>query len=440
MDSIVDIWNEAYFDNRLSPGAVAALEPLNEAGADAQAVADRAFREMRVARFDPADLSALTAWSFGFVVPKVLPSAWGGVIPPVTMVGRHRKLDDYIATNPWHQPTSGPVLMEMGCGFPPSTVLDSAAALSGWRVIGVDPLLDQRYLLHDDRGDYACFSDEEHLSYYQTRLLEADPDPAARQARYHRLLHRLLPLLADNNTGELAEVEQDGVRLVRNPLRRYESDNLILTPGAIGSFDIEGGVDVIRCLNVLMFFDQAFRERTLQWARGILRPGGLLICGMNWARSTNSRYTVYQEQNGELVPQEFAFSIDNVRPTALTAWYALHDDYLENLCRAEAVGIIRSEEGFQRRFDERLDALLAQTGMRRGADGYLDSANVDPFQADLDEISAGLVEQLDREGFVDDAVTVLRHAGRDAWRNAVGHVAMRPVPPRPLETSVLGCG
>jgi SAM-dependent methyltransferase len=440
MSGIVDRWNAAYFDNRLSPGAVAALEPLNEAGADAQAVADRAFRQMRVARFNPADFSALTAWSFGYVVPRVLPSAWGGVIPPVTMVGRHCKLDDYVAANPWHQPTSRPVLIEMGCGFPPSTVVDSAAALSGWRVVGVDPLLDQRYLLHDNRGDYACFSDEENLSYYQTRLLEVDPDSAARQARYHRLLHRLLPLLADDNTGELAEVEQDGVLLVRNPLRRYESDNIMLAAGEIGSFDIEGGVDVIRCLNVLMFFDQAFRERTLQWASRILRPGGLLICGMNWACSTISRYTVYQEQNGKLVPREFAFGIDNVRPTALTAWYALHDDYLENLCRTEAVGIIRSDESFRHRFDERLDALLKQTGMRRGADGYLDSTNVNPSQADLDEINAALVEQLDRDGFVDEAVTVLRHAGRDAWRNAVGHVAMRPVQPRPLAASVLRCG
>lgn len=438
MGSIVDKWNAAYFGNRLSPGVVAELEPLNEAGADAQAVADRAFRLMRVARFDPADLSALTAWSFGFVVPRVLPSAWGGVIPPVTMVGRHRKLDDYIATNPWHQPTNEPVLMELGCGFPPSTVTDSAAALMGWRVIGVDPLLDPRYLLYDDQGDYACFSDEEHLSYYQTRLLEADPDPAAMGARYRRLLRRLLPLLAGDNNGELAEVEQDGARLVRNPLRRYESDNVQLIPGEIGSVEIEGGVDVIRCMNVLMFFDQEFRERTLRWASGILRPGGLLICGMNWVRSTISRYTVYQERSGELVPREFAFGIDNIRPTALTAWYALHDDYFENLCRDETVGIIRSDEDFRHRFDDRLDTLLARTGMRRGADGYLDSTNVDPFRADLDEISAELVEQLDREGFVNEAVTVLRHAGREAWRNALGHVAMRPVTPHPLEASVLG--
>ena len=50
------------------------------------------------------------------------------------------------------------------------------------------------------------------------------------------------------------------------------------------------------------------------------------------------------------------------------------------------------------------------------------------------------VAQLDREGFVDEAVTVLRQADRDAWRNAVRHVAMRPVSPRPLEASVLGYG
>lgn len=60
--------------------------------------------------------------------------------------------------------------------------------------------------------------------------------------------------------------------------------------------------------------------------------------------------------NGERGPREFSVSIDNVRPTALIAWYALHDDYHENLCSVEAVGIIRSDEGFQRRFDERLDA------------------------------------------------------------------------------------
>lgn len=166
--------------------------------------------------------------------------------------------------------------------------------------------------------------------------------------------------------------------------------------------------------------------------------GGLFLCGSNWALSTSSRYTVYQEQGGHLVPREFAFSIDNVRPIALAPWYALHDDNLENLCNAEAVGIIRSDDGFRRRFDVRLDELLEQAGVcARGADGYLAGAAEETRVDDLEEHGADLVEQLDREGFVDDAVSVLRRTGRDAWRNGVGHVAMQPIQPHPLAPSTV---
>lgn len=435
MGSLVDRWNAAYFDDRLSSGALAALSPLNEASADAQALADRAFRLMRLARFDAADLAVFTARTLG-TVSKAVPSAWDGAVPPVTMAGRHRKLDDYIAANPWHRPTGEPVLVDLGCGFPPFTAIDSAATLAGWRIIGVDPAFD-RYLVYDDRGDYACFDDDQRLRFYQSGI--RDPEPAATRERFRRLFHQLLPLLPGNDSGELAEVQHDGARLVHNPLRGYETDNLVLTRGEMGSFTVAGGVDVIRCMNVLMYFDQAFREGALRWAGELLRPGGLVVCGSNWAHSISSRYTVYQECDGSLGPREFAFSIDNLRPVELAPWYALHDDNLENLCNAEAVRIIRGDEIFRRRFDERLDVLLAQAGIcHRGSDGCLGGADEHLTPADIEEHGAGLVEQLEGEGFVDDAVTVLRQAGRNAWRNAVGHIAMQPVPPRPLPASAVG--
>lgn len=435
MSSIVDQWNAAYFDYRLSPGALAALSPLNEASTDAQLLADRAFRLMRLARIDAADLSVLTARTLGNV-PKTVPSAWDGAVPPVTMAGRHHKLDKYLAANPWHRPTGQPVLVDLGCGFPPFTAIDSAATLAGWRIIGVDPSFD-RYLVYDDRGDYACFDDDEQLRFYQSGI--RDPDTAATRERFRRLLRHLLSLLPGKEGDEFAEVEYDGTRLVRNPLRRYETDTVLLTRGEVGSFSVEGGVDVIRCMNVLMYFDQAFRERAVQWAGMLLRPGGLLVCGSNWAHSISSRYTVYQECDGSLETREFAFSIDNLRPIALAPWYALHDDNAENLCNAEAVGIIRSDESFRRRFDDRLDVLLAQAGIcHRGSDGFLGSADEGLTPADIEERGAALIEQLDGEGFVDGAVTVLRQAGRNAWRNAVGHVAMKPVQPRPLPASAVG--
>lgn len=233
-------------------------------------------------------------------------------------------------------------------------------------------------------------------------------------------------------------MELEGARLVRNPLRRYETRNLALTKGGVGSLDIEGGADVIRCMNVFMYFDHPFRQRALQWAARVLRPGGLFVGGSNWARSTSSRYTVYQRQDRRLIPREFALSIDNVRSVSIAPWYALHDDNVENLCNAEAVGIIRSDDGFRCRFDERLDALLTQAGICcRGADGYL-GADKDASPAELDAYAPMLVEQLDGEGFVDQAIAVLRRAGREAWRNCIGHIAMQPVQPRPLPASAVG--
>ena len=433
MPNIVDRWNAAYFDDGLSPGALSALAGLVTAEQDAQALADRVFRLMRMAQFGPADLSLFTAWAIGFSMPRTVPSAWDGAVPPVTMAGRHHRLDDYIAGNSWHRPHDEPVLVDLGCGFPPFTTVESAARLPGWQVIGVDPSFG-RYLLYDEVGDYACVDDDGGVGYYRTGTV--DPDPAGTRARFRRLLDRLVPLLPGEDTGELQEVECGGARLVRNPLRGYEQPNLTLRQGEIGSFSVEAGVDVIRCMNVFMYFDRAFRERALDWALSLLRPGGLVLCGSNWARSASSRYTVYQEDGGTLAPREFAFSIENVRPLELAPWYALHDDDLESLCNAAAVATVRADEQFRGRFDERLDALLVQRGFcPRGPDGYLGGPR---GQMSVDECTkqcAELAAQLEREGFVDDAVTALRRAGQDAWRNVAGHVAMRPVEPRRLPAS-----
>lgn len=73
------------------------------------------------------------------------------------------------------------------------------AAVTGWHVIGVDPSFS-RYLVYDERDNYACFDDDGHLRYYHTSSI--DPDPAATRARFHRLLHRLRPILM----GDIGEV------------------------------------------------------------------------------------------------------------------------------------------------------------------------------------------------------------------------------------------
>jgi hypothetical protein len=202
-------------------------------------------------------------------------------------------------------------------------------------------------------------------------------DPVLTRARFHGLLQMLLPLLPAVNDGELAEVEHRGA------------------PGA----------------------QSAPSLRTRQPA----------------ADPRRKRLSRHRERCCHLMPREFAFSVDNVRSVAIAPWYTLHDDSHENIYNAEAVGIIRNDEAFRIRFDERLDALLAQNGVcRRQPDGYLGIADEQVTEAAPDQRTAAIIQQFDNEGFVDDAVTVLRRAGRHTWRNAAGHIAMRPVWPRPL--------
>jgi hypothetical protein len=85
----------AYFDNRLSPAALTALEVLNGASADAQALADRTFRLMRVARFDAVDLSVHTAQLLG-TVPRSVPSASATTLSGCRVLGVDPSFDHYL--------------------------------------------------------------------------------------------------------------------------------------------------------------------------------------------------------------------------------------------------------------------------------------------------------------------------------------------------------
>ena len=48
---------------------------------------ERAFRLMAITKFDPRDLSPAVARFFVVLAPGILPGAWGGIVPPITMPG-----------------------------------------------------------------------------------------------------------------------------------------------------------------------------------------------------------------------------------------------------------------------------------------------------------------------------------------------------------------
>lgn len=427
----IDRMNEVHFSGRLSPAFLAQLAKLPADRDDVRAIVDRLFRMMRRGGFDAADLSPSHGAFLGSMVARVLPGAWGGRVPPITFADRHCRIDDYVAANRWRPAGESGAFLDLGCGFPPLTTVETADRFPGWQVRGVDPLIP-RYLVHDAGGNYAIFDDEQRAQYFQPVVpspknwdaLLADAD--ATRSRFEALLREMLGAAPQGDASATAPAGGDGARLLVDPVRHYRRSNLSFAVGGIGTA-LAGDADVVRCFNVLGYFDDGFRERALAWFSGILGEGGLLLCGSNVGRSAACRMFVHQKQGGRLVPREFAFGIDNLCPQVVNPWYAQHEDDREVGLLMDLVRVLRSDGAFVARLLARNDALRAEYGISpRQADGYYGESDPGLLAWELSDRAALVGERLDEEGFGERAVQILRNAGHDAWRNEIGHVAVAP--------------
>jgi len=149
--------------------------------------------------------------------------------------------------------------------------------------------------------------------------------------------------------------------------------------------------------------------------------------GADGNHTQEARYSVYRRENGNLVPREFAFSLDNLRPPAVMPWFCLHDEEKETFVLARLLGVLRADERFRLDYDSRVDELLAEKRIWiRREDGFLDAPPEQlPFPEWLPAYT-DMQNKLEQEGFTDRAVSVLERAGYHAWINPVGHVAVDP--------------
>lgn len=420
--------NDRHFAGRLSPAFLDKLADLPADRADVLAVVDRLFRMMRRGGFDASDLSPSQGAFIGSMVAKVLPGAWGGRIPPITFADRHCQIDRYVSTSRWLHVDGSGTFLDLGCGFPPLTTVETADHFPDWRVCGVDPLIPA-YLVYDERGNYAIFDEQKQAQYFQPVVPSVTSwdallgDAGATRARFEALLERLLDG-RDGARDALAPIEKDGARLLIDPVRHYRRDNLSFAIGSIGSAPF-ADVDVIRCFNVLGYYDDAFREHALQWFATLLRDGGLLLCGSNVGRSAASRYFVYQKAAGRLVGREFVFGIDNLCPHSINPWYAQHEDDREVGLLMDLIRVLRTDAAFVAELRARNDALRAEYGVApRQANGYYGDSDPTLLAWELSDRAASIGERLDEEGFSERAARILTAAGFDARRDEVGHVAV----------------
>ena len=192
---------EHYLNVRL-PAELAEAVPLTKLPPDTQQFIQRMLALMQRAGYPATSFNpALVRW-LATAIPSILPSAWGGRIPPITLPNRHVKLDAYVAKLKPADAEAQPIFVDIGCGFPPVTTADTARTLSHWQVYGIDCSFAD-YVLYDDDGNYACFDQDCRFLYFQGlmslsgRALYADPQ--ATRNRFSQLFEALLPLLPDSD-------------------------------------------------------------------------------------------------------------------------------------------------------------------------------------------------------------------------------------------------
>lgn len=425
----VDDLNERYFGGALSAEVLRLLRPIDDERLEVRQFVERMFRHLHRQRFPAADFAELLAWSVGSILPGILPGAWGAV-PPITQKGRHSGIDEYLASNPWRALRDGDRMLDLGCGFPPVTTLDTAERFPAVDILGADPSFGE-YLVREANGDYALFDGEGALLYFQAGVMSTSAwealhsDPLQTRARFSAHLQRLRGRVRERAAGN-QRVVLDGVELVRHPIAQYERPNVSFIAKGIGAPGMHGFV-AVRCFNVLYYFDDAFRQEALRWLAGTLVEGGISITGADWLASRYARYSVHRAEGGTMIAREFAFSIENVRPLGIVPVFTLHDDDHDLHLMTSLIAALRADERFRRDMDRRLDDIHASLQIcARKPDGYLGTVSAD---ADPEMLSSGasmIGTALEQDGFVERAVEVLQRSGYRAWINAIGHVAIDP--------------
>ena len=410
------------------PDGLAAAFDMTALPAEPQAFIGRMLALMQRSGFPVTDFTPYLIHWISVTVPGTLPGAWGGRIPPLTLPGRHRKLDALVAAGAHANGDRQSLFIDVGCGFPPVTTVDTAASFANWQVYGIDRSFAE-YVLYDSEGHYACFDRTGTFRYFQAlmnasgRALYADPQ--ATRNRFTAAFENLRPLVKDSDGETSQTVEKDGHRLIQHHIRDFERDNLKFIESDFIGLDLSPAA-VIRCMNVLIYYESDRRRQMLSQAGDLLDDNGILIAGTN-GLGVQTRYAIYRKQSDELVMDAFAFGLDNAGHIVFMPFFSIHEKDPEAMLLAELTAVLRRDPGFGPRFGQRQDELLEQHGIcRRDAAGFFVFPDEGMSPAEYLKVNAMIWQQLEDEGYTDRAVRVLQQAGYEAWKNPVGDVAVRP--------------
>lgn len=417
-NEFVNELNGRYFNGELSVQFQDKLQQLPIDRPDVFDFVQRMFSYMHSSGMPAKDLTLLQADIMGTLLARILPGAWEGRVPPITVQGRHAVIDQYIKSNTWLS-SNGKRLLDIGCGFPPFTTIETVHALEDWSITGADPSLPV-YLVYDAEGNYASFDENKSVVYFQpaSPSIETWNKLLSDSSATKKYFETLMPELLNH------PAEEGFPRVELNPIKQYETDRLRFIQGGIGEINI-APQDVIRCFNVLYYFENSFQQNALKWFAEHTNEGGIVIIGGDWALSTECYYHVYKKENNQLQNKEFAFGLDCLCPFGIVTWYCLHEDDPQKAELVKYTGILRKDKSFMDAFYAFHDAQRATYNLcPRDKDGYYGEGDAALQPQELWMLVAKMLSELNDAGFHQKAADVLSQAGFRTRINEVGHITV----------------
>jgi hypothetical protein len=367
MKEVVRRWNEEYFDGGLSQECLDILDQIDSGNRELLDFTDTQFYYAHLAGVPPTEFSPLAARFYAFATGSYLLSLWDR-IPPITRAGRLKLIDEAAEGILGLLPDSPVEFLDMGCGYPPLTTMETAKVNPQWRCMGIDPGFP-RYTLFDDRGTGACVDEHDTLTFIQ--YPEGDLQPIPAKVAEDKARFAALWQAARADPAKWDDLRQSG-HLVTQPLAEYAGGNLTLRRCALMELVTDQRFDLVRCMNVSYYLSGEALLDNMREVKVLLRDAGWFIFGSASDRGSALKYTTYRKQGDRLEPVHFGMDLGKLTIWEGSGWWGFHKDQPDTLFLTRIIRRARRDDALMRALMPLADKLASELGYStRCQDGYL---------------------------------------------------------------------
>lgn len=367
MKEIIAKWNTDYYVGELSQACLEELDKIDTDNCELMEFLDTWTFYFYMAGGHARNISPLGASFLPEIAKSYMPSLWAN-IPPITRGGRLRLVDRIAHDVLGITPDQAIHFLDVGCGYPPLPTVETAETCPKWSCVGIDPNFPV-WILFDDEDNASCFDEAGTLVYIQ--YLQGGLQPALNIVQRDRQ-RRALEWERIHQNPTLREEWLLGERLLKDPAKHYERDNLSFRTSTLTGLSADQTFDLIRCMNVFPYFDGQAILDNIRHAKSLLADLGVFICGISSEWVGPARYLTYQKHGDALTPQLFGMDLNKFSQREANGWWAFYKDQPDTLFLAKVVRLVSDNGDLFDHVNSVIDRIEHELGhSHRDSDGYL---------------------------------------------------------------------